>query len=189
MESYVELMKNSQKCVDMYAQLLRIGLAQGWPPDRMQATLQQAISIAPDYYPCYEMVGYYTLESWYGQPGASRAFLESILSMVPGDRGLEIYTRTALPLFPYYREKFFAQGTAGCADWPTMKNGFNAILGRFPKSRWHRNLFAAYACVAQDRAVARTLLDELSAKDEIVPEAWSAAGGLEAGKKWILQSP
>jgi len=189
LESYAELLKVSHKCVDMYAQLLRIGLAQGWPPEKMQATLQAAISVAPDYYPCYQMVGYYTLESWYGKPGASHAFLDSIPSMVPGDRGLEIYTRTAISLYPYYKLNFFGKDAAGCADWTTMRRGFEAILRSFPQSRWHRNLFAAYACLAQDRTTARTLLDEITAKDELIAEAWTPAGGWEAGRKWIMETP
>ena len=189
LDSYSELLKLPQKCVDMYAQLLRIGLAQGWPPDKMHETLHAANSVAPDYYPCYQMVGYYTLESWFGKSGASRAFLDSIPSMVPDDRGLEIYTRTALALYPYYRENFFGKDATGCADWTTMRRGFESILRSFPNSKWHRNLFAAYACVAQDRATARTLLDEMTAKDEIVAEAWTAAGGFEAGKKWITEAP
>jgi hypothetical protein len=186
--TYGELFTNPQKCVDMYAQLLRIGLAQGWPSEKMQATLQEAISVAPDYYPCYQIVGYYTLERWYGKPGASRSFLDSIPSMVAGDRGLEIYTRTALGLYPFYKENFFGQDTTGCADWTTMRRGFESILRTFPNSKWHRNLFAAYACVAKDRATARTLLDEITAKEEVVAEAWTAAGGFEAGKKWIMES-
>jgi hypothetical protein len=189
LESYVELLKQPNKCVDTYAQLLRIGLAQGWEPDKMQLTLQESMAVAPDYYPCYQMLGYYTLENWYGKPGASRAFLASIPTMATGGHGFEIYTRTAIALFPYYRERFFAEGAAGCADWPTMKKGFEEILVRFPQSRWHRNLFAAYACVARDRDTARRMLGELTEKNEIVAEAWSAVGGLEAGKKWIQQTP
>jgi hypothetical protein len=189
LESYVELLKPSEKCVDMYAQLLRIGLAQAWPADKMQATLQAAIPVAPDYYSCYQMVAYYTLESWYGKPGASRAFLDSIPSMVSGDRGLEIYTRTAIGLYPYYRANLFGKDAMGCAEWTTMKRGFESILRSFPKSRWHRNLFAAYACLAKDRATARTVFDELTANDEIVQGAWDAAGGFETGKKWILEAP
>ena len=187
--TYGELFTNPKKCVDMYAQLLRIGLAQGWPPEKMHETLQAAISVAPDYYPCYQMVGYYTLERWYGKPGASRAFLDSIPGMVPGDRGLEIYTRTAIGLYPYYNENFFGKEASGCADWTTMRRGFESILRSFPHSRWHRNLLAAYACLAQDRATARTVLDEIIAKDEVVDGAWTAAGGFAAGKKWIMETP
>jgi hypothetical protein len=187
LETYNDLLKEPAKCVDMYAQLLRIGLAQGWPADRMQQMLAAAMAIAPDYYPCYQIVGYYTLEKWHGKPGASRAFLDSILEMVPGARGLEIYTRTAIALHPYFGASLFAKDSSGCADWKKMKQGFEAILSRFPQSVWHRNLFAAYACVAKDRATAQTLFGELTARSEVVAQAWAPAGGLEASQKWMAE--
>jgi hypothetical protein len=70
-----------------------------------------------------------------------------------------------------------------------MKKGFEEILARFPQSRWHRNLFAAYACAARDHATAQRMLQELTEKDEVVAEAWTPAGGLASGRKWISETP
>jgi hypothetical protein len=42
--------------------------------------------------------------------------------------------------------------------------------------------------VAKDRATARSLLDDLTAKREIERDAWTPAGGFESGKKWIMES-
>jgi len=32
-----------------------------------------------------------------------------------------------------------------------MKDGFEELMKRFPKSEWNRNAYASYACMANDR--------------------------------------
>jgi len=186
--TYTRVLKYPVKCVDTYNQLLRIGLAQGWPAEKMAATLREAISVVPDYYPCFEVFGFYTLERWYGKPGDTRRFLDSIPTMVPADKADEVYTRTAVSLWRFYKDDFFGAAPGGCADWPTMRKGFLSIVTKYQNDRVMRNNFAAFACLAKDRATARSLLDDLTAKREIERDAWTPAGGFESGKKWIMES-
>jgi len=188
MKTFAATIKEPEKCIDVYEQLLCVGLAQGWPREKMDATLREAISIAPDYYPCYQKFAYYTLERWHGAPGDTRKFLQSILDFVPGEHGYEVYTHTAMTLTGFYGRNFFASDTTGCADWPMMKKGFETIIHNYPSSKRERNFYAAYACLAGDRTTARALYDDLTAKNEIVLDSWKLAGGFETAKKWILES-
>jgi hypothetical protein len=186
-ETYERVLRNPQKCVDVYAQLLRIGQFQRWPSEKMEATLREAISVAPDYYPCFDRFAMDTLPSWGGKPGDTRHVFDSIPSLVPEDQAYDVYTRLALTMHRFYKDGFF--GKDGIVEWFPMKKGFERIIRIYPKEPVIKNKFAAYAYLAGDRPTARALLDELMKQNAIEYNAWLPVGGFEKAKKWILESP
>ena len=36
-------------------------------------------------------------------------------------------------------------------SWPHMRQGFEAMMERYPKSLWNANNYAVFACLAQDK--------------------------------------
>lgn len=182
-------LEKSPKCVDVYAQLMRIGLAQGWSKEKMDGLLQQAIEIGPDYQECFQIIAYYYQERWAGNPGDAHKYLQSIVTLAPAEHASETYARTAMIYQHEYQDTFFRDDGTGLADWPTMKSGLESLVRNYPKSTYNRNLLAAYACLAKDRATARPIYEELAAKNELYPDAWKVVGGLDAVKPWMLEAP
>ncbi len=176
-------------CVELYARLMWVGIAQGWPLEKMNATLDEALTVVPDYYPCLIAMAVYTSQNWHGKPGDMEKFLASIPGRIPGDHGYETYVRTAMDLQPIFRKNFIRNGAVGTADWPTLKKGFEVISRTYPGAWRDRNQFAACACLAKDRPTARRLFDDLTARHQVMAEVWSIAGGLEAAKKWLADEP
>jgi hypothetical protein len=182
-------LEKSPKCVDVYAQLMRIGLAHSWSKEKMDGLLKQAIEIAPDYQECFQVVAYYYQERWSGEPGDAHRYLQSILTLAPAEHARETYARTAMIYADEYKAEFFREDGKGFADWPTMKSGLESLIRNYPKSTYNRNLLAAYACLAKDRATARPIYEELAATNKIYPAAWKIVGGLDAAKAWMLEAP
>lgn len=186
-ETYDRVLRNPQKCVDVYAQLIRLGQLQRWPEDKMLATLREALSIAPDYQTCFVRFAVHTLPMWGGKEGDTRRFFDSIPTLVPEDKANEVYTRLGVTMQRYYQGEFF--GKNGIVEWQPMKMGFERLCREYPKTALLKNEFAAFAVLAGDRPTARTLLDEITAARDIEYDAWLPAGGFETAKKWIMESP
>lgn len=182
-------LEKSPKCADVYAQLMRIGLAHGWPREKMNGLLKQAIAIAPDYQECFQTVAYFYQERWSGRPGDAQKYLQSILTIAPAEHANETYARTAMIYLDDYRDTFFRADGTGFADWPTMRNGLQALVRNYPQSTYNQNLLAAYACLAKDRATGRPIYEELVAKNKIYADAWKIVGGVDAVKAWMLEAP
>ncbi len=176
-----------QKCVDVDRTLLHIGLSQGWPREKMDAVLNDAITLAPDYYGCYIQMSYYRMERYYGKEGDWQTFLNSLPERVSGDAGLEVYTRVAVKLHPYYKNNFFGNDKSHSVNWPTMKSGFDVLRRTCPDSSWNLNQYAYFAVLAKDVPTARKLVRELVDSDLVRLEIWHTSKYFEEVKEWALR--
>jgi len=185
--TYDRVLRNPQKCIDVYAQLIRLGHLQRWPEEKMMATMREAISVVPDYYPCFIKFAMRTLPNFGGNKGDTRRFFDSIPTLLREDRAYDVYVQTCIGIHRFYEGEYF--GADGIVEWLPMKKGFERMRHDHPKSAVVKNEFAVYAVLAGDRPTARLLLEEIMAKKDIDYEAWLLAGGFEKAKKWILESP
>jgi len=56
------------------------------------------------------------------------------------------------------------------ATWPKMKQGFEDLMARHPKSKWNLNNFAKFACMANDKVTFLKLRDQIGR--DVVDAAW-----------------
>lgn len=56
------------------------------------------------------------------------------------------------------------------ATWPKMKQGFEDLMARHPKSKWNLNNFARFACVANDQSTFLKLRNQMG--KDVIEAAW-----------------
>lgn len=106
-----------------------------------------------------------TLPKWGGSLDAAERFIAQVTQTAQDKRGLELYARLYGELSDWQVQKTLFRSTR--ASWPKMKAGFEDRLSRYPHND-HRNVFAYFACMAQDREALQEqlrLLDGAYARD------------------------
>jgi hypothetical protein len=56
------------------------------------------------------------------------------------------------------------------ASWPKMKQGFEDLMARHPKSKWNLNNFAKFACMANDQSTFLKLRNQMG--KDVIDAAW-----------------
>jgi Domain of Unknown Function with PDB structure (DUF3857) len=56
------------------------------------------------------------------------------------------------------------------ASWPKMKQGFEDLMARHPRSRWNLNNFAKFACMANDKSTFLALRSQIG--KDVIDAAW-----------------
>lgn len=182
-QTLLKALQQDPACVDVYKNLLHLGICKGWPEEKMNEMFDRAVKAAPEYYDIYYNMAFYKTRQWHGAEGDARRFLNCIPDLVPGNEGLAIYTRTAMQLYPYEFEGFFGEGETK-VHWDQMMKGFEAIQRKYP-GIYNQNKFAFYASVANDKDTARKLYMELAEKKEFVAESWGGQENIEGTRKWL----
>jgi hypothetical protein len=86
----------STKDPEWYRTMQTVALAQGWDHKQAEQLLAEANSLEPGYYYFDEAYANYLLPKWYGKPGESEEFAQTIAERIGGAEGDSIYFRVAL---------------------------------------------------------------------------------------------
>lgn len=130
--------------------VLRVGRDLGWRIDQLMPILESGITKNPDHDDLYFEMQFSMMPKWGGDLASVERFIASVTQKTREKRGMEMYARLYAVLS--YSEVKQALFSATQASWPMMKKGFEDRLSRHPHSD-HRNMYAYFACMAQDRQV------------------------------------
>lgn len=149
-----------------YQYMIGVQSALGRPEDERDKVFLEGVKRFPTYYPIYfTMLGY--LEPKWG--GTWRTVDNMIKWSVDHTRKKEgdsmyarLYWIESDPQVNLFKDTF--------ASWPKMKQGFEDLMARHPKSKWNLNNFARFACLAGDRRTFLKLRKQIG--KNVIDDAW-----------------
>jgi hypothetical protein len=155
---------------------LDVGLGLNWTKDEMLGAFTESASKAPYYYPLYTSMARSLLPKWGGSWKLVDDFIRAAVKNTEAVEGHSLYARLYWTVDPCNCEGggLFKESLA---NWEEMKQGFEDLSVRYPHSAWIVNQFAAYACIAGDKAMFQRL--RLKIGKTIVPTAWPANNSLD----------
>jgi hypothetical protein len=139
--------------------VLDVGRGLGWRIDQLLPVFENGIAKNRDDDDLYFTMQTAMLPKWGGDLETVERYIASVTQKTRETRGLEMYARLYAGLS--YSEVKRSLFSATRASWPMMKAGFEDLLSRYPHVD-HRNMFAYFACMAQDR---QTLQEQLRLMD------------------------
>ena len=148
---------------EVYNELLRVALGQGWSKDEMNEVFQKGIKLEPNYQQLYESKAYFLLPRWYGQPGDWEAFAAEAGDARGGAEGDILYMSIARSQAWSERENFFKNTGI---SYERMQRGFEASLKRHPDYLWDVNSYCYFACIDNDRDTAKSLFEKINGRWE-----------------------
>lgn len=172
----------STKDPQWYETMLVVSLAQGWDQKRAEQLLAEATTVAPNYYYFYDTYANYLLPKWYGKPGDSETFAQSIADRIGGSEGDAVYFQLALSL-----NCCKTRAQAPSIAWDRVKQGFTSLQQLYGVTSYQRNALAFMAVRQQDdREFAQQLFARLG--DNWSERVWRSKDKFESSKASLSQS-
>lgn len=165
-----------------FVEMQTIALGEGWKKENYFTLFSEAIASEPEYYRFYFAASYYLLPKWHGKKGDWEKFAEEQRERVSGAAGDALYARIAWSRSSDY-DRFF-QETA--ISWKTMAAGFDVMMQQYPDSKFNRNTYAHFACLAGDRDRLRALLPAVKAEPDM--EVWVNLRNLQLAEKFANET-
>jgi hypothetical protein len=163
-----------------YQALQVVALAQGWDKKQAEQLLADATSASPNYYYFYDAYANYLLPKWYGKPGDSEMFAQTIADRIGGSEGDFIYFQLALSL-----NCCRARAQAPTIAWDRVKRGFASLEQLYGSTNYDRNAVAYMAVRQEDREFAQQLFTRIGGNwDERV---WGSKDKFESSKDLLSQ--
>ncbi|WP_254512779.1 hypothetical protein [Anatilimnocola floriformis] len=138
------------------------GLELEMPPQLLRPTIEQAVRLAPKYYPLYDLLAKLSQEGTEidGKLPQFARLAREALADHPGDEGLEIYTRIARAANRVDRRTILRSGF----DLAKLNAGCKLLLQRYPQAADLIDFIGVVAYLTEDRALAQEVLPELTAR-------------------------
>ncbi|MBQ0945437.1 DUF4034 domain-containing protein [Ideonella sp. 4Y16] len=128
--------------------VIQVGRGLGLGHARLMPIFDNGIARNPDHDELYVEMLTTMLPRWGGSVDIIERFIARAAQATRDTRGLEMYARLYSELSDReVKQRLFS---ATRASWPSMKAGFEDRLSRHPHVD-HRNAYAYFACMAQDR--------------------------------------
>ena len=131
-------------------QVLDVGRGLGWNAQRLLPVFESGIAKNPDDDELYFDMQMSLLPKWGGDLETVERFIATVDQRTRDKRGMEMYARLYANLS--YQQVKLLLFSSTQVSWPKMKSGFDDLLSRYPHSD-HRNRYAYFACMANDREV------------------------------------
>ncbi|MES3022033.1 MAG: hypothetical protein V4857_10665 [Pseudomonadota bacterium] len=164
--------------------MLAIGRNLGWDSEHLMSVFKAGIAKNPDDDDLYFAMQVALLPKWGGDLEKIDRFIAWADKNTREKRGLEMYARLYAGLS--YGEVSQSLFTSTSASWPSMKIGFEDRLKRYPHTD-HRNMYAYFACMANDRPALQKQLELIGDKFEPIFWGTSPERTFEACKKMAQQ--
>jgi len=164
-----------------YQAMRTVALAQGWDQKRAEQLLVEANGVEPGYYYLYYGYANYLLPKWYGKPGDSEAFAQSIADRVGGPEGDSIYFQLALSL-----NCCKAKAQAPAISWDRVKQGFASLQQLYGATNFERNALAFMAVRQGDREFAQQLFARIG--DNWNQRVWGSKDKFDSSKTSLSQA-
>lgn len=147
--------------------MLAIGRDLSWDREQLRHIFEAGIAKNPDDDDLYFSMQEVLLPKWGGDIPTMERFIAWADKHTRAQRGLEMYARLYAGLS--YAQLSQALFTSTNASWPSMKIGFEDRLKRYPHTD-HRNMYAYFACMANDRPALQEQLELIG--DKFEPLFW-----------------
>jgi hypothetical protein len=158
-----------------YAEQIRVGRDLGWGKDQLLKVYKEGIAKYPGFEPLAGQMAVGLLPMWGGSYLLVEKFAAAQAQTLGKEAGDERYTRI------YWNINHADQcvGTHYCmifnsstVSWPHMRQGFEAMISRYPKSLWNANNYAAFACLAKDKETYANIRPKLGQDKDLFRPAW-----------------
>lgn len=160
---------------------LEVARLQSEPREHYRRRLEESLGLHPAYLPLYFEAAQAYSPEWGGTPEDLAKFIERSATRNESSLGEVLYAR--LKWYGWSRGMF----VDGTASWPRMKSGFERMTSTYPDA-WNVNNFAKFACMAEDSATLRELIQRL--QGAVVLQAWNSMTYyqhcLEVSKRAVL---
>jgi hypothetical protein len=165
------------KCPVWWRVCMTLAKGQGWSRDDFEKLFQDAKAFESQFWGYDVAKAEYLLPRWHGQPGEWEYTLTLELNR-PKGLGLETYSRVVSALRGYYKNIF----RESHASWPQTRDGFELMRQRYPDSLEILSEYCQLACLADDRALARKLFDELGG--QMIVGTWDHQKDFRHYRNW-----
>lgn len=156
---------------------LRVARAQSWSKDKFDRAVEEAKALEPQFWTYDVSRADSLLPRWFGEPGDWETYAEQAAAR-PDGLGPEVYARIVASLRGYYDNIFHDTN----ASWPKTRDGLAQIRQRYPQSLDTINETALLAVMADDRAVAKAMFDQLG--DRYLAELWRKPEYFLRSRQW-----
>lgn len=159
-----------------YAEMIIVQSALGRPEDERDSVFLEGVTRYPTYYENYFTMQNYLLPKWGGTWRTVDNMVKWSVEHTKATEGTSMYARlywSALgnsdPEIKLFKDTF--------ASWPKMKQGFEDLMARHPKSKWNLNNFAMFACMAGDKQTFLKLRTDIG--HDVIEAAWPETTSLD----------
>jgi hypothetical protein len=144
----------------------RVALLQGWPAKEVLREFYEAKRAEPGFWHYDGQVAEFLLPNWYGKAGDWEKLAEAEIQRGDG-LGVEEYARTVYEMSAHY-QNVFKDSRAG---WALVKEGYGAMVQKYPESGKLLNQFALLAILADDLPEAHEAFKAMGGRAD--PSVWS----------------
>jgi len=144
----------------------RVALLQGWPAMEVLRKFYEAKRAEPGFWHYDAQVAEFLLPKWYGKDGDWERLAEAEIQRGDG-LGVEEYARTVYGMSAHYQD-VFKESRAG---WGLVKEGYGAMVQKYPDSKMLLNQFALLAVLADDVPEAHEAFGAMGGQAD--PSVWS----------------
>ena len=166
--------------------LLTIGNALGWDDAKMRMLLRDGLNRNPQDVMLYFDMTTHMLPKWGGSPVKLDKYIREVAQATKATYGMGMYARLySVAADEQFGEALFADSAA---DWPTMRQGYEDMMTRFPDSPTRLNRYAHMACLAKDKPTLQRLLDQLGPALDATHWGSNPERSLETCQRWAQQT-
>jgi len=170
--------KLRERCPQWYAEMMIVGLAQGWDEPKMREVFEQGIQFEPEYFDLYKQMAMYLLPKWEGKPGEAVDFATSSADRVGGEQGDAIYFHIAVSVVGKNGRNYGVKEM----DWARIQRGYQAITAQYGTTGRLKNKMAWFAYRFRDAAVARQQFELIG--DRWDRDVWHDRERFDEARDW-----
>ncbi len=152
-----------------YQQMIDVQVALGRPAEEQNKTFFEGTQKFKTFYPIYFTRLNFLTPQWGGSFEAIDEMVNWSVQNTQEIDGKSMYARLYWALYPTLPKdvKLFKDTRA---SWPKMKDGFEDLMTRHPRSKWNLNNFAKFACMANDQKTFLELRRKIG--KDVIDAAW-----------------
>lgn len=150
-----------------YDLMVQVQSALGRPEDERDKVFLEGVKRYPTYYPTYFTMLNYLLPKWGGTWRTVDNLVKWSVEHTKATEGMSMYARLYWVAGDDSKVTLFKDTFV---SWPKMKQGFEDMMARHPKSKWNLNNFAKFACMAGDMQTFLALRKQIGR--EVMDAAW-----------------
>ena len=153
-----------------YQLSLSVGRDQSLGVDDLRAIFDQGIARFPQYLPLYGEMLRISMPRWGGSYEKVNQLITDASAKSSIDSGQELYARLYW-MYSSLEDDDIDIFTDASANWQTMKQGFKALINRYPTSDVVLNAFEKFACIGEDAEQYRAARSGV--ESHLAATAWS----------------
>lgn len=152
---------------EWYRVAIGVAREQGWPRDWFDELAEEALERHPGHIAIQNQILFSKLPKWGGSWAEFDDVVDRIVARTAKEDGQSAYARSYWGLHDEGLGRTLFEKTL--AKWPRMKQGFEDVVARYPTD-WNLNIYASYACVANDVPTLQALFKRLDGR--MVQKVW-----------------